>query len=773
MKKYLLSSFLVLFSFLLAVAAPVDEQQARKIASDFLRGKMPHVTRAASGELTRAVTGVADGDNAGIYVFNADNSFVIVSADDRTPAVLGYSDNGAFDKNNVPDGLKSMLMNFQQALSSNRIVTRGAVPTHNAIKALLKTKWNQFGPYNLSCPVDKETGETSVAGCVATAMAQVMYYHKWPATYEWDKMKTEYATTDSTEAAYAVAKLMADVGAAVKMDYSSKGSSASAVYAVEALRNTFGYALSTDYSLRTNYTVVEWDALIYNNLAESKPVMYSGQAIDIDENGVGVQAGHSFVVDGYDGEGLYHVNWGWGGLSDGYFLLSLMNPDNQGAGGTSGSEGYGFGQDAIVGIAPAASTHDSVVRMWAELFTVNDKAQLTLNRSNTSADFPKFKTQYVSYNIWPDAQKCDVGLALYQGEKLVKLLETDALEFPAGKGYYVYYDCAFGKDLADGTYQLRPVCHNTGQSDFVVQLQGMDCYVNVVIDGLTMQLTVHGLSSSQAATKFTCNSKQVSTDNVVGRPITFELNVTDKNVIGNSPIFLWGNEKETETVLLAGVGSNLDPGDTGDVTIHYTPQREGTYKFYFSTSGSDLSAAFDSVEVVVGAAPIFDLVVDIDFEVEGAVNHVVSGSTLKGVAKIKNNSSEMYYSGLHLWLLQENSSDNRFYYFDGKSKTVKIQVGETVEVPFVFENLAVDTNYALYVEMMDKGQYVWVNNKDGYIPSSAVYALTGETAIKAVSTDMPDADVYDMRGVRLGKASALKSLPKGIYIINKKKVVNK
>ena len=90
MKKYLLSAYLVLFSFLLTMAAPVDEQSARKIASDFLRSKMPHVTRSASGELTRAVTGVADGDNAGIYVFNADGGFVVISADDELPSVLAY-----------------------------------------------------------------------------------------------------------------------------------------------------------------------------------------------------------------------------------------------------------------------------------------------------------------------------------------------------------------------------------------------------------------------------------------------------------------------------------------------------------------------------------------------------------------------------------------------------------------------------------------------------------------------------------------------------------
>ena len=773
MKKYLLSTYLVLFSFLLTMAAPVDEQSARRIASDFLRSKMPQVTRAASGELSRAITGVADGDSAGIFVFNADNSFVIVSADDRTPAVLGYSDNGIFDKNNVPDGLKAMLKSYQQAVSSNRVITRGAVPTHDAIKAMLKTKWDQSGPYNLSCPVDTVTGETSVTGCVATAMAQVMYYHQWPATYKWSKMKTEYASNDSTEAAYAVAKLMADAGSAVNMKYSSNGSGASSLNACEALRNNFSYAYSTDYSFRSNYTAIEWDELIYSNLAAAKPVLYSGFAIDIDDSGEGVDAGHSFVVDGYDGEGLYHVNWGWGGTSNGFFLLSLMNPENQGAGGTSGSEGYSIDQTAIIGITPSATANTPVNRLYAAQYTINGKADaVTLTRSNTSANFPKFKAQCVMYNPGSKKQKYDVNMALYQGDKLVKALDSESLDFEASSGYYVYYDLTVGGDIADGTYQLRPICREAGQDNFVVQIQGMDCYINMVVDGLSMHLSVHG-ESTETAADFTVNSKEVSSENVVGMPITFKLNVTDKNTIGNTPIFLWGNEDQTKTVLLAGVGSNLDPGETGDVTIHYTPQREGTYKFYFSASADDIKTALDSVEVVVSASPVFDLVVDVDLDVEGATDHVVPGTTLKGVVKIKNNSTEKYYGGVRIWLMKQNTSDKKYYSVDVLSQNAEIKVGETGEVPFYFEDLDVDVNYAFYIQMLDKGEYKWVNDDNGYISKASIFKLTGDTAIKDIQFDSPDADVYDMRGVRLGKASELKSLPKGVYIINKKKVVNK
>ena len=777
MKKYLLSTYLVLFSVLLTIAAPVDEQSARKIASDFLQSKMPHVTRAASGELTRAVTGVADGDNAGIYVFNADNSFVIVSADDRTPSVLGYSDNGVFDMNTAPEALKVMLSKYQQAVSSNQAITRGTVPTHDAIKALVKTKWNQYGPYNLTCPKDNTTGKTSLTGCVATAMAQVMYYHQWPATYEWSKMKTEYASNDSTESAYAVAKLMADAGAAVGMNYSSDGSYTSDLYACEALRNIFSYALSTEYSSRTNYTATEWDALIYDNLANAKPVLYSAQAIDIDDSGAGVQAGHAFVVDGYDGAGLYHVNWGWGGLSDGFFMLSLMNPDNQGAGGTSGSAGYNIDQTVIVGIAPSTTTNMTVERLLAMDFTINNQSNtVTLSRTSTTANFKQFMAQCLMFSHADKDLKYDIGLALYQGDKLVKMLGTTSEDIPAGKGGYYNNSYTIGGDLVDGTYQLRPICRETGQTDFVLQIQGMDCYATIVINGLSMQVTPHGGVVYSGDTKFLLNSKEVSTDNMVGRPITFKLNLTDKNSFANAPVFLWGNEDATKTVLLAGIGSNLDAGETGDVTISYIPQREGTYKFYFSTSASDYkdAVALDSVEVNVAAAPVFDLVVDVTFDVEGAsADHVVSGTALKGVAKIKNNSTETYYGGVRIWLLQQNSSDNMYYSTAVQTNTAEIKVGETGEVPFQFEGLDTDTSYAFYVMMLNKGEYEWVNGENGYLTSTCVYKLTSETGIQNIQLETPDADVYDMRGVKLGKASELNSLPKGIYIINKKKVVNK
>ena len=346
MKKYLLSTYLVLFSFLLTMAAPVDEQSARRIASDFLRSKMPQVTRAASGELTRAVTGVADGDSAGIYVFNCDGGFVVISADDELPSVLAYGLKNSYDAQTAPPAMQAMLEAYNHAVNSS-VKTRATVPTHADISPLIKTQWNQNTPYNKYCAT--ESGETCPTGCVATAVAQIMYYHKWPETFNWDAMKTSYTSEDAGDAVEAVAKLMADVGEKVYMQYSAESSSAHDMDACEALRIRYGYSENTNYIERSCYTAKGWDEVIYNELAANRPVFYGGLSAS---SGQGI-VGHAFILDGYqakDGVGYFHVNWGWGGSSDDYFLISVLNPEQQYTGGNAGSSGYSFGQSALVGV---------------------------------------------------------------------------------------------------------------------------------------------------------------------------------------------------------------------------------------------------------------------------------------------------------------------------------------------------------------------------------------------------------------------------------------
>ena len=782
MKKYLLSTYLVLFSFLLTMAAPVDEQSARKIASDFLRGKMPQVTRAASGELTRAITGVADGDSAGIYVFNCDGGFVVISADDELPSVLAYGLKNSYDAQIAPPAMQAMLEAYNHAVNSS-VKTRAAVPTHADISPLIKTQWNQNTPYNKYCAT--ESGETCPTGCVATATAQIMYYHKWPETFNWDAMKTSYTSEDAGDAVEAVAKLMADVGEKVYMQYGAESSSAHDMDACEALRIRYGYSENTNYIERSCYTAKGWDEVIYNELAANRPVFYVGRSAS---SGQGI-VGHAFILDGYqakDGVGYFHVNWGWGGSSDDYFLISVLNPEQQYTGGNAGSSGYSFNQSALVGVEKGELSDAKSMRLCLYSCTIkSDKG--TYTRNSASENFPAIQLMLGVYNstLPQEARHYDLAYALYKDNKLVeiidsisldKLTESEALNYLYG-GTFDSGSFAFGKDLADGTYQLRTLSRETGKSLWQ-QAMGATCrYIELTINGNQMTTKAYGKFDEESVSKFIINSVTVSENCEVGKPITITVNVTDKNKTNNAPLFLYGNASLAEGAdkfqLLTGGGTNLEAGETGDVVLEYTPQRAGNFVFYLSGDRTELTDSLYRFEAnVTGVALIMEMEVE-GAVVKGAAPCEVPGTALKGKIVLTNYGSEPYNDKVGI-LPCELIGNTLNTIGQSVATDCNIAIGDSQEVSFNFRNLTLNSTYIILVKIPDGDDVKYLNwEDDGSIKYIYIFTMIEDTAIKDIQLDSPDADVYDMRGVRLGKASELKSLPKGVYIINKKKVVNK
>ena len=782
MKKYLLSTYLVLFSFLLTMAAPVDEQSARRIASDFLRSKMPQVTRAASGELSRAITGVADGDSAGIYVFNCDGGFVVISADDELPSVLAYGLKNSYDAQIAPPAMQAMLEAYNHAVNSS-VKTRAAVPTHADISPLIKTQWNQNTPYNKYCAT--ESGETCPTGCVATATAQIMYYHKWPETFNWDAMKTTYSSDDTGEAVDAVAKLMADVGEKVYMQYGSESSSAYEYDACEALRIRYGYSENTNYIERSCYTAKGWDEVIYNELAANRPVFYGGLSAS---SGQGI-VGHAFILDGYqakDGVGYFHVNWGWGGSSDDYFLISVLNPEQQYTGGNAGSSGYSFNQSALVGVEKGELSDAKSMRLCLYSCTIkSDKG--TYTRNSASENFPAIQLMLGVYNstLPQEARHYDLAYALYKDNKLVeiidsisldKLTQSEALNYLYG-GTFDSGSFAFGKDLADGTYQLRTLSRETGKSLWQ-QAMGATCrYIELTINGNQMTTKAYGKFDEESVSKFIINSVTVSENCEVGKPITITVNVTDKNKTNNAPLFLYGNASLAEGAdkfqLLTGGGTNLEAGETGDVVLEYTPQRAGNFVFYLSGDRKELTDSLYRFEAnVTGVALIMEMEVE-GAVVKGAAPCEVPGTALKGKIVLTNYGSEPYNDKVGI-LPCELIGNTLNTIGQSVSTDCNIAIGDSQEVSFNFRNLTLNSTYIILVKIPDGDDVKYLNwEDDGSIKYIYIFTMIEDTAIKDIQLDSPDADVYDMRGVRLGKASELKSLPKGVYIINKKKVVNK
>lgn len=318
------------------------------------------------------------------YVFaNAANQgFMIVSADDVASPVLGYSDNSVIDPNNMPSNLKAWLDGYAREIAyaaqhpsfNNTPASATATPDHAAVAPKLTTTWDQDAPYWNACPT--LNGSRCYTGCVATAMAQIMNYHQWPEkgqgsisydwnystqkltcdfstiTFEWDKMLDNYTSSSPADNCNAVAQLMMACGYASKMQYTPYASGTTGYSATTGMIEYMNYDKSLAIQDRSWYSSEEWDNLVYTELTTNGPVYYDGTGSD---------GGHAFVCDGYRGNGYYHFNWGWGGLSDGYFLLNALNPGSQGAGGNT--TGFNYSQSIMQNLSKpkAGSTVTAII----------------------------------------------------------------------------------------------------------------------------------------------------------------------------------------------------------------------------------------------------------------------------------------------------------------------------------------------------------------------------------------------------------------------------
>lgn len=357
--------------FLLCVAA--ISPQARTLSPQEALARIsgiPQATRGSHDVSVPSHTFMTESGNPAIYLFNSPDSRIalIVSADDTAYPLLGYCDT-ACDADSMPPQMKWWLEEYTRQIEYATANNAGTIananpPARKAMTPLLKSTWNQMAPFNLFTP--EINGQKTPTGCVATAMAQVMNFWKYPEAgtgsvsvtlstgktdvlnlrqlkFDWDNMLDSYLEGNyDTKQAEAVATLMKACGYASDMNYAPGGSGAVTTISASAFFKNFKYNPNIQYYSRNYFPASEWDEMVYNELAAGRPVMYGGQSTSV---------GHSFVCDGYDGNGYYHFNWGWGGMSDGYFLLDALNPYAVGTGGGAGG-GYNFDQDIIAGVQP-------------------------------------------------------------------------------------------------------------------------------------------------------------------------------------------------------------------------------------------------------------------------------------------------------------------------------------------------------------------------------------------------------------------------------------
>lgn len=337
MNKRFTLSFLLLLSFLLsATAQSIDEARAKRIAASFFKS---NAARSMRGEKMVQNENLVNnytarvGDKNCFYIFNRgkNDGFVIVSADERTRQnVLGYSERGSLDYSSSPAYIKAFLDRYAQGISLLKSAdgSQGGttITYQDPVDPLLgDIAWGQGWPYNLLCPKD-DHGGNYVTGCVQTAMAQIMAYHKWPkqgrgtasyewngqtlsadfskSTYRWDLMQPQYEYGDesiSEDSKMAVAKLMADCGIANGASYADGGTGASSGSAAQSLIDYFDYDLSINMLDRNECSAEYYEGTIQNELRQGRPVMLGGG------NSKGEGDAHEFLCDGFNQEGYYHI----------------------------------------------------------------------------------------------------------------------------------------------------------------------------------------------------------------------------------------------------------------------------------------------------------------------------------------------------------------------------------------------------------------------------------------------------------------------------------
>lgn len=474
MKKILFLATLLL-SAMQITAANVDANTARSIAENYLgnlkvNGRQKAPTPAHEFRLAHTEYNSQDASQAVYYVFNTNDRFIIVSGDDRAREVLGWGD-GNLDMDNIPCNMSAWLDGYKEQLEylqahpdmavDNYGPRRVAKSNYESVPPLVTALWDQDDPYNRECPISK--GKRCLTGCGATSLAMIFHYWKYPTeptpsisaystdgiyvdalpptTFDWDNMLDIYRSNFTDEQATAVAHLMRYVGQSERMGYGTESSGTGSYNILQTVMR-FGYDQDVQLVAKDGwwgedgYSDEEWGEIIQEELSNERPILMCAYTI--------TWSGHAFVIDGYDADAdTYHVNWGWSGSADNYFVLNAFK---------GGTMTFNVGQQLIIGIEPPATS--PTIKAWA-------------SKVSTTAYIDSTAT--ASFNVKGALLTGDVTLTL-NDESGFFTIDTERIsleDLQNGKRVNVTYS-----PLSEGHHVATVVLKSEGAKDKVVQLNG-------------------------------------------------------------------------------------------------------------------------------------------------------------------------------------------------------------------------------------------------------------------------------------------------------------
>lgn len=474
-------------------------------------------------------------NNAPYYAFNLEQGYVIVSGDDEMTELVGYAENGFFDAENVPPQMQLWLNGYAEyvaAVQSGKAKARKILLSDSpsvVVEPLVTTKWNQDAPFNNFAPEytdDNNNTQRCATGCAATAMAQIMKFHNWPEqgvghysyehqsfgtissnfsehVYDWTNMIDRYNNGEySNVQADAVALLMKDCGVSLNMNYGPV-SGASIYSYTPAFKNYFRYSSRTVN--RSGCETAEFTKIITDELQEGRPIIYCG---------TGEDGGHAFVVDGYDTNYFLHVNWGWGGYSDGYFDMNYMDPTGLGIGGGSGAFKWNQGIVLARPLKDGVEPYEFIQQLCFVLFNdvqggifceqempANKGDDVTILLRNTANLSGESFFGSLNVGVFDNSG----ALVTMGNEERIENNNGELLEFQSGSLYSVDLPMTLNTaGIADGNYIVRAMSKANG--DVWRKFASTDCLNMTVADGKvylsapTPNITMVGIGSYDTAT---------------------------------------------------------------------------------------------------------------------------------------------------------------------------------------------------------------------------------------------------------------------------------
>ncbi len=806
-KKLIFLLAFVLQVSLVASAAHVTQAQAKSEALAFIQQKQgaPKSLRfMASAPRVQS----ASVDNACYYIFNVGNNggFVIVSGDDRTNPILGFSDEGAFDPNNVPANMQSWLKGYEEqikaldSMSDSEAKTllaapklRATVDTRNSIAPMISTKWDQATPYWNECPQfmnsdDEADGyELAYTGCVATAMSQIMKFYEYPAqtsqvipaysftysdgnynystvqmeelpitTFDWAHMKDSYTGAEDEVYTTAVAHLMLYVGCSIKSQY---GVSATGAYTDDIPKGFAQFGYGSKLAYRNDYTQDVWEGMVYDELAAGRPMIYNGTA--------GSGGGHSFICDGYEYGNYYHINWGWGGMGNGYFQLAVLNPRASGIGGSSSAEGYNMKQNIVYNVIPGGTapaddpaepeltcTAVSGPSGWdrdrlADPFKIHKSKIVKVSFSDHSGTGKKFKAALAlqnpadgTFTVLPNSED-------YAYFTVTTSAQGETRQFGSGIASTASNVIKFGAGLT-GTYHLVGVYQVEGTSEWKVMKEADRHYLEVSMTNTYCTGTQHPIINLQATNWEFTGGERVGLSEQVH--VTLKNNSVDR-FYGDLYLDFGGQQIDEYSQYTTVVTGEVKPGEENTITFNVTPASAGTKTVRIMRQEDYDYETIGQTTVNIGqSAEAEELNLSVVIQAENAVPaddpnnfDVIYDTHARFSTAITNHSSGNYnkyvLAPLFLVTMDDEGNVEDASMVTYQQLTISLAAGETKTYYFDFYNLAYGSTYALNIyarnnvpdtqegshvdNIVRPGESIYYDVKPGIISWTADGARTG------------------------------------------------